>query len=99
MRLYEINRIGNARVVEYQAIWDIPEIMILANARPMAPSLGHELCIPGPPSGDGLNCPPRNAAQSRGSQRDIFAMLTFMRRHPALGGPEVMEMPSFGTGA
>ena len=95
MRFHEFYRFENAWVVEYQAIWDIPEVMMQANAWPMAPSLGREFCIPGPASGDGLIRPPRNAEQSRGSQRHIIEMLTFMKRHPALGGPEVMEMPRF----
>ncbi|NRB36466.1 MAG: ester cyclase, partial [Rhodobacteraceae bacterium] len=47
MRFHEFYRIVDGRVVEMQAIWDIPEVMIQAGAWPMAPSLGLEYCIPG----------------------------------------------------
>ncbi len=70
-----------------------------ANAWPMAPSLGRELCIPGPASGDGLNRPARDAEPSRVSQQLVIDRLTHMKRHPAEGepegGPEKMEMPRF----
>ena len=36
------------KVVEMQAIWDIPEVMMQANAWVMAPSLGREWHVPSP---------------------------------------------------
>ncbi len=95
MRFHEFYRFENGKVIEYQAIWDIPEVMMQANAWPMAPSLGREFCIPGPASGDGLIRAPRNPAQSAQSQQHIIDMLNHMKRHPSQGGPEVMEMPRF----
>ena len=95
MRFHEFYRFEDGRVVEYQALWDIPEVMMQAGAWPMAPSLGREFCVPAPASGDGLIRPDRDEARSRESQRIIVEMLDHMKRHPSQGGPEVMEMPRF----
>lgn len=95
MRFHEFYRVAAGRVVEYQALWDIPEVMMQAGAWPMAPSLGRELCVPGPASGDGLIRAARDETHSRESQRTIVEMLDHMKRHPREGGPEVMEMPRF----
>lgn len=95
MRFHEFYRIEQGKIAEYQAIWDIPEVMIQANAWPMVPSLGRELFIPGPASGDGLIRSPRDVEQSRASQQHIIDMLTHMKRHPSQGGAEKMEMPKF----
>lgn len=95
MRFHEFYRIADGRIAEYQALWDIPEVMMQAHAWPMAPSLGREFCIPGPASGDGLSRAPRDADQSRASQQLIIDMLDHMKRHPSQGGPEVMEMARF----
>ena len=95
MRFHEFYRLEAGKVVEYQALWDIPEVMMQANAWPMAPSLGREFCIPGPSSGDGLIRPPRDAGLSRQSQQLVIEMLQHMKRHPVQGGPEKMEMPRF----
>jgi predicted ester cyclase len=54
MRFHEFYRIKNGVVVEMQAIWDIPEVMMQANAWPMAPSLGREWHVPAPATQDGL---------------------------------------------
>jgi predicted ester cyclase len=48
MRFHEFYRFVDNKVVEIQAIWDVPEVMIQANAWPMSPSLGRELMVPGP---------------------------------------------------
>lgn len=95
MRFHEFYRFEAGKVVEYQALWDIPEVMMQAGAWPMAPSLGREFCVPGPASGDGLARPARDPRQSRASRALVTEMLTFMKKHPAQGGPEVMEMPRF----
>ena len=54
MRFHEFYRIVDGKVEEIQALWDIPEVMMQANAWPMAPSLGREWCVPGPATQDGL---------------------------------------------
>ena len=95
MRYHEFYRILDGKVVEYQAIWDISEVMMQANTWPMSPSLGREFCVPGPSSGDGLLRAARDPEASRASQQTIIDMLEHLKRHPAQGGPEVMEMPRF----
>ena len=39
MRFHEFFRFEEGKIVEIQALWDIPEVMMQANAWPMAPSL------------------------------------------------------------
>ena len=95
MRFHEFYRIEDGRIVEMQALWDIPEVMMQAGAWPMVPSLGREFCIPGPASGDGLFREARDPERSRASRQLIIEMLEYMKRHPSQGGPEVMEMSRF----
>lgn len=95
MRFHEFYRFEAGKIVEIQALWDIPELMMLAGAWPMAPSLGLEFCIPGPATQDGLVPGPWNEAQANATCGHIVDMLQFMKRHPSQGGPEVMEMPRF----
>lgn len=95
MRYHEFFRIKDGKIAEYQAIWDIPEVMMQANAWPLAPSLGREFCVPAPASGDGIHRAPRDPDLSQKSCDHIIDMLSHMTRHPAQGGPEVMEMDRF----
>ncbi len=95
MRFHEYYRFVDGKVVEVQAIWDIPELMMLAGAWPMAPSLGLEFCIPGPASLDGKVPGPWDAQRSRASCQHIVDMLDHLKKHPSQGGPEVMEMTKF----
>lgn len=95
MRFHEFYRFENDKIVEVQAIWDIPELMMQAGAWPMAPSLGREMLVPGPATADGLTRRLRDATQSAASQRLIIDMLAHMIRHPKHGGPEVMELSKF----
>ena len=95
MRFHEFYRIQEGKIVEYQALWDIPEVMMQAGAWPMVPSLGREFCIPGPSSGDGLIRANRDERLSQSSQKHIIDMLNHMKKHPSQGGPEVMVMPKF----
>lgn len=92
MRFHEFYRFKDGKVVEFQAIWDIPELMMQASAWPLAPSLGREMMIPGPASQDGLSSMPRDADQSARSCQHIVDMLNDMKRHPKEGGPDVMRM-------
>ncbi|MCP4427473.1 MAG: ester cyclase, partial [Chloroflexi bacterium] len=48
MRYTEFFRIEDDQIVEMQAIWDIPQLMMQAKAWPLAPSLGVEWFVPGP---------------------------------------------------
>ena len=40
LRFHEFYRVEEGQIVEMQAIWDIPELMMQAKAWPMVPSLG-----------------------------------------------------------
>lgn len=95
MRFHEFYRFEDERVVEMQALWDIPEVMMQAGAWPMAPSLGREWLVPGPATQDGLVPGPYDAEAGMRTCRLIIDMLTAMKRHPAEGGPEVMEMERY----
>lgn len=95
MRFHEFYRFEGDRVVEFQAIWDIPEVMIQAGVWPMAPSLGREIHVPGPASLDGITTAPRDAAESDATTAHVVEMLNYLKLHPSTGGPEVMEMERF----
>jgi len=53
-RFHEFYRIKDGRVVEFQGIWDIPELMMRANAWPMGPALGVGEMTFAPAHQDGL---------------------------------------------
>ena len=76
MRFHEFCRILDAQIVEVQAIWDIPEVMMQANAWPMAPSLGREWHVPGPATQDGLVQGPWDAGRSQASC-DLIVVIQF----------------------
>lgn len=95
MRFHEFYRIENNRIVELQALWDIPEIMFQAGAWPLAPSLGKTWNVPAPATQDALRADPYNNARSADSRDHVIAMLTAMTRHPSQGGPELMELEKF----
>ena len=40
MRFHEFYKFENDKIVEMQTIWDIPELMMQADAWPLVPSLG-----------------------------------------------------------
>lgn len=95
MRFHEFYRFEDDKIVEMQALWDIPEVMMQAGAWPMSPSLGREWHIPGPATCDGLVPGPYDASAGDATCRLIIDMLDHMKRHPGQGGPEVMEMERF----
>ncbi|MBO6674382.1 MAG: ester cyclase [Rhizobiales bacterium] len=95
IRFHEFFRFEEGRVVEIQALWDIPELMMQAGAWPMQPSLGREWQVPAPATQDGLISGPYDEVTSRATCQHIIDMLQAMKRHPSQGGPEVMEMDRF----
>ena len=46
MRFHEYYRVAGGRVVEMQALWDLPELMMQSGTWPMGPSLGREWHVP-----------------------------------------------------
>lgn len=95
IRYHEFFRIADGRVVEMQALWDIPQLMMQADAWPMAPSLGVEWLVPGPATQDGIITAPYDQAQSAASVKHVLDMLTDMGKHPQSGGPEVMRLERY----
>jgi len=93
-RYHEFFRIADDQIVEMQAIWDIPQLMMQADAWPMSPSLGVEWIVPGPATEDGLTIK-SNPEQAKASMEHVLAMLTDMGKHPLNGGPEVMQLEKY----
>lgn len=91
LRFHEFYCIKEGKVAQMQAVWDIPEVMLQAWAWPMSPSLGREWCVPAPATQDGLD-PKGDGIKA---QARVIDMLEHMSRHPAEGGPDVMEMQRF----
>lgn len=94
MRFHEFYRIVNGRVVEVQAIWDIPELMMQANAWPMAPSLGREWHVPGPASEDGLMAGQRDPELSQCALDIVLEMCDHLGKF-ATEGVEGMRLDTF----
>ena len=95
IRFHEFYRVVDGQVVEVQAIWDLPELMMQAGAWPMVPSLGREMYISGPATQDGLHFDGRTPAQSAHSLDVVIGMLTNLSRHPSEGGPEIMQAEKY----
>jgi len=95
MRFHEFYRIEDGKVVEVQALWDIPEVMVAARAWPLAPSLGLEFHVPGPSTQDGLVPGPFDAEKALATRQHIIDMLTALSRYPSQGEPEVMELDRY----
>lgn len=91
MRYHEFFRLEGGRIVEMQAIWDIPELMMLAGVWPMAPQMGAFLCTPAPMTGDGLTA----AGDGSAAMAHVLAMLTDLCRHPAEPDPKVMRLGAY----
>ncbi len=91
MRYHEFFRLDSGRVVEMQAIWDIPELMMQAGAWPMGPQLGAYMATPAPMTQDGL----RATGDGQAATDHVLAMLTDLCRHPAEPDPAVMKLPAY----
>ena len=94
MRFHEFYRIENNKVVEIQAIWDIPELMMQANAWPMVPSLGREWHVPGPSTQDGLTIENLDDSHAKRSLKLVGDMLAGLEKH-ATGGVEAMQLDKY----
>nr|WP_268821705.1 ester cyclase [Octadecabacter dasysiphoniae] len=91
MRYHEFFKLEGGKITEAQIIWDIPELMMQANAWPMAPQLGKYLCTPAPMTQDGLTA----HGDGQATMDHVIAMLTDLCKHPAQGGPEVMNLETY----
>jgi len=95
MRYHEFFRFVDGKVVEYQALWDIPEVMMQADAWPMAPSLGREWHVPGPATSDGLVPGPYDEAKGKETCQHIIDMLEHLKKHPRDPDPRAMKMDHY----
>ena len=91
MRYHEFFRVEGDQIVEMQAIWDIPELMMRANAWPLAPQLGAFINTPAPMSGDGLSV----SGDGQHTMQHVIDMLEKLCQHPADPDPAVMELEKF----
>lgn len=95
MRFHEFFRIQDAQIVEVQALWDIPQVMMQAQAWPMSPSLGVDWLVPGPATQDGIITTPYAAAKAQTNVDHVLAMLTDMGKHPLQGDVEIMSLARY----
>jgi hypothetical protein len=89
MRFHEFFRLVDGAVVEIQALWDIPELMMQAGAWPLAPSLGREWHVPGPSTQDGLD-PSGDGAEAVRIVREMLTALGESTR-----GEEAMRLGDY----
>ncbi len=94
MRFHEFYRVVDGRIVELQALWDIPEVMMQANAWPMVPSLGREWQVPGPAPQNGHVPGPRREAES-GASLELVGDMCEALGHYATGGVEAMQLERY----
>ncbi len=94
MRFHEFFRMEAGRAVEMQALWDIPEVMMQAQAWPMVPSLGREWHVPGPATQDGLSANSEAHARTAASLQLVSDMLAALGEF-AQGGVEAMRLSEY----
>jgi predicted ester cyclase len=94
MRYIEFYRVDGARIVEAKLLWDIPALMMQADAWPMAPSLGVEFNVPGPATQDGIIEAVSDADRSAASMALVNAMVEGLGRF-ADGGSAAMQLDKY----
>lgn len=93
-RYHEFFCIEDNRLVEFQGIWDIPELMQHVGVWPMGPSLGVQTMTPGPARQDGYVRSTSSNELSNASLEVVKNMLVHMGRHPAQPA-SAMKLSSF----
>ena len=94
LRFHEFYQFEGGKVIEFQALWDIPELMIQSGAWPMVPSLGREWHVPGPATQDGLSIGLHDEARSHASWQLVSNMLAGLGNF-AEGGVEAMQLDKY----
>ncbi len=94
MRYIEFFRFDGKEIVEARLLWDIPALMMQANAWPMAPSLGVEFNVPGPTTMDGVVETESDPDVSAASMALVDAMVQGLRQF-ADGGSEAMQLEKY----
>lgn len=93
MRYHEFFRFEDDKIVEMQALWDLPQVMMQAKAWPLSPALGVEWLVPGPATNDGVIEMPYDQAQADASLKLVGAMLADLKRSPE--GAEAMQLDTY----
>jgi predicted ester cyclase len=83
MRYHEYLRFEDGRVVEMEALWDIPQLMVQAGAWPMPPQKGVEWMCPGPSTGAGVIKAPWDARQADAAVQLVWDMLHDLKQGDA----------------
>ncbi|MGB0718035.1 MAG: ester cyclase [Alphaproteobacteria bacterium] len=91
MRYHEFYQVEEGKIIQVQAIWDIPELMMQANAWPMARQMGKFLATPSPMTQDGLTA----SGDGTVALDHVVAMLTDLCKHPANPDPAVMKLQHY----
>ncbi len=94
MRYHEFFRIEGDQIVEMQAIWDIPQVMMQATAWPMPASLGVEWLVPAPATQDGIITTPYNEKNANASLQLVSGMLASLQNY-AEHGVEAMNLDHY----
>jgi predicted ester cyclase len=94
MRYAEFFRVENEKIVEMQALWDIPAVMMQARAWPMAPHLGVEWLVPGPATLDGVVPGLYDLEKSEKSLALVTEMINALSKY-AEGGHEGMNLGAY----
>jgi len=90
MRYHEFFRFEDGVITEMQALWDIPQLMMQANAWPLAPSLAAEWVVPAPATNDGIMLHATDPARSKTSRARVDSMLKDLLRSPE--GTQAMRL-------
>lgn len=93
MRYHEFFRIEDNQIIEMQALWDIPQVMMQANAWAMTPSLAVEWVAPTPATNDGIIIAPYNDDEAATSLNLVNDMLTGLSR--STESVEAMELDKY----
>ncbi|MDJ0827463.1 MAG: ester cyclase [Rhodobacter sp.] len=83
MRYHEYLRFEAGLVIEMEALWDIPQVMLQAGIWPMAPQLGVEWLCPGPADGLGVVTAPFDAETADRSVQIVWDMLHDLKQGDA----------------
>ncbi len=90
----EFFRIDGDKIVSMRLLWDIPSVMMQADAWPMAPSLGREILVPGPADNKGIVVGNSDPEHSAASMQLVNDMVTGLGEF-AEGGAEAMQLDRF----
>jgi len=94
MRFHDFYRIEQGKVVDFQSIWDIPELMHQAGVWPLSPQLGRAWYSPAPATQDGLAIQNHDENHAHTSLTLVGDMLTGLSKF-AEGGVEAMNLAAY----